>query len=150
MKYIILFSLSLFVSVAFAQQSTDSDILRRAEVMPIFQECKEERFANSPYPCTLFHLGNHFKNAITTENPSGQVTKCVLYLVVEVDGSVSNVSLVRGVVVNAVDTQTKTALEQSLNARILEEAQQLTFQSPGYQNGQKARVALQFSANVNY
>ena len=69
---------------------------------------------------------------------------------VEIDGSVSNVQLLRGVFVNAENEQEKLALENTLNTMITETVEGLNFVLPGYQNGEKARVMLQFSASVNY
>ena len=44
----------------------------------------------------------------------------------------------------------KLALENTLNTMITETVEGLNFVLPGYQNGEKARVILQFSASVNY
>jgi hypothetical protein len=149
MKGIVVLGLTLLSFVSLAQSSTD-DILRRAEVMPVFQQCEEERFVDAPYPCTMKQLSDFFREVIVVENPMGMQTKCVLSLVVEKDGSVSNVQLQRGVIVKADNPEDTEALAASLDAVILEKAQNLSFILPGYQNGEKARVMLQFSASVNY
>ena len=107
MKGLLVFSLTLLSFFSLAQSNSD-DILRRAEVMPVFQQCEDDRFADAPYPCTMMQLSNYFKEAVVVENPKGKQTKCVLSLVVEKDGSVSDVKLLRGVVVkedNPEDTQ---------------------------------------------
>jgi len=149
MKKIVVFCLSFLALSTFAQSSSD-DILRRAEVMPVFQECQNERFANAPFPCTLSMLTDYFKKAIKVENPSGNVTKCMISLVVEKDGSVSDVTMPRGVYINMEEGDAKAELESSLNAKVLEAAKKLRFLSPAFQDGQKVRVMLQFSAGVNY
>ena len=92
----------VFVSLPLFSQtsSEDNNILRRAEVMPVFQECDDERFSEHPYRCTISQLSNFFRNSISVTNPSGLQTKGHLRFVVETDGSVSNINLVRGVVVD--------------------------------------------------
>ena len=149
MKGLLVFSLTLLSFVSLAQSSSD-DILRRAEVMPVFQQCEEERFADAPYPCTMKQLSDHIKNAVVLEENTGNITKCVISLVVEKDGSVSGVQLLRGVFVNMENAQDKQALETKLNNMITETVEGLNFVMPGYQNGEKARVMIQFSAAVNY
>ena len=149
MKKILVFCLAFMTLSTFAQSSSD-DVLRRAEVMPVLQECQDERFADAPYPCTMNQLSNYFKKAIKVENPVGKVTKCVISLVVEKDGSVSDVQLQRGVYVNMENSQDKQALETKLNNMITETVEGLNFVMSGYQNGEKARVMIQFSASVNY
>jgi hypothetical protein len=56
----------------------------------------------------------------------------------------------RGVFVNLDDAAAKSELEESLNAKVLAKAKELRFKSPGYQNGEKARVMIQFSAGLSY
>ena len=149
MKKIVVFCLSLMALSTFAQTSTD-DVLRRAEVMPVFQECQDERYANAPYPCTMNQLNEHFKKVINVENPTGNLTKCVLSLVVEKDGTVSDVKLPRGVFVNVDNADEKAELENYLNSKVTDAAKKLRFKSPAYQNGEKVRVMLQFSAALRY
>ena len=149
MKKILVFCLAFMTLSTFAQSSSD-DVLRRAEVMPVFQECQDERFADAPYPCTMNQLSTYFQKTIKVENPVGKVTKCVISLVVEKDGSVSDVQMPRGVFVNMDDAAAKSELEESLNAKVLAKAKELRFKSPGYQNGEKARVMIQFSAGLSY
>ena len=93
---------------------------------------------------------DYIKSYVLLEESTGKITKCVISLVVEKDGSVSNVQLLRGVFVNADNEQEKLALENTLNAMITENVEGLNFVLPGYQNGEKARVMLQFSAAVIY
>jgi len=149
MKGLIVFSFTLLSFISLAQSSSD-DILRRAEVMPVFQQCEDERYADAPYPCTMKQLSDHIKNAVVLEETTGKITKCVVSLVVEKDGSVSGVQLLRGVFVNADNEQDKLALETKLNTMITETVEGLNFVMPAYQNGEKSRVMLQFSASVNY
>ena len=149
MKGLIVFSFTLLSFISLAQSSSD-DILRRAEVMPVFQQCEEERFADAPYPCTMKQFSDHIKNAVVLEENTGNITKCVISLVVEKDGSVSGVQLLRGVFVNMENAQDKQVLETKLNNMITETVEGLSFVMPGYQNGEKARVMIQFSAAVNY
>jgi len=149
MKKLVVFCLSFMAMTTFAQSNSE-DVLRRAEVMPVFQDCQEERLADAPFPCTMKQLADYFRNAITVENPIGNDTKCVISLVVETDGSVSDVKMPRGVFVNVEDPEAKAQLQDSLNAKVLALAQKLQFKSPGYQDGEKVRVLIQFSAGFKY
>ena len=149
MKVLFAFCLTFLSFVSLAQSSSD-DVLRRAEVMPVFQQCEDPNYVDAPYPCTMKQLSDYIKSAVVLEETTGKITKCVISLVVEKDGSVSNVLLLRGVFVNADNEQEKLALENTLNAMITETVEGLNFVLPGYQNGEKARVMLQFSAAVNY
>ncbi len=149
MKGLFAFCLTILSFVSLAQSSSD-DILRRAEVMPVFQQCEDPNYADAPYPCTMKQLSDYIKATVVLEETTGNITKCVISLVVEKDGSVSNVQLLRGVFVNAENEQEKLALENTLNTMITETVEGLNFVLPGYQNGEKARVMLQFSASVNY
>jgi hypothetical protein len=149
MKGLFAFCLTILSFVSLAQSSSD-DILRRAEVMPVFQQCEDPNYADAPYPCTMKQLSDYIKAAVVLEETTGNITKCVISLVVEKDGSVSNIQLQRGVFVNAENEQEKLALENTLNTMITETVEGLNFVLPGYQNGEKARVMLQFSASVNY
>ncbi len=139
-----------FLSFFSLAQSSSDDILRRAEVMPVFQQCEDPKYADAPYPCTVKQLSDYIKAAIVLEETTGNISKCVISLVVEKDGSVSNVQLLRDVSVNTDNEQEKLALENTLNTMITETVEGLNFVLPGYQNGEKARVMLQFSAAVNY
>ena len=149
MKGLFAFCLTILSFFSLAQSSSD-DILRRAEVMPVFQQCEDPNYADAPYPCTMKQLSDYIKAAVVLEETTGNFTKCVISLVVEKDGSVSNVQLLRGVFVNAENDQEKLVLENTLNTMINETVEDLNFVLPGYQNGEKARVMLQFSAIVNY
>ena len=149
MRVLFAFCLTILSFVSLAQSSSD-DILRRAEVMPVFQQCEDPNYADTPYPCTMKQLSDYIKAAVVLDETTGNITKCVISLVVEKDGSVSNVQLLRGVFVNAENEQEKLALENTLNTMITETVEGLNFVLPGYQNGEKARVMLQFSASVNY
>ena len=149
MKVLFAFCFTILSLFSLAQSSSD-DILRRAEVMPVFQQCEDPNYVNAPYPCTMKQLSDYIKTAVELEETTGNITKCSVSLVVEKDGSVSNVQLLRGVYVNADTEQEKIILENTLNTMILETLEGLNFVLPGYQNGEKARVMLQFSAAVNY
>lgn len=149
MKVLFAFCFTILSLFSLAQSSSD-DILRRAEVMPVFQQCEDPNYVNAPYPCTMKQLSDYIKTAVELEETTGNITKCSVSLVVEKDGSVSNVQLLRGVYVNADTEQEKIILENTLNTMIIETLEGLNFVLPGYQNGEKARVMLQFSAAVNY
>ena len=115
----------------FAQTADNSDqIYRRADVMPVFQDCEDERFVEHPYRCTIMQLMAHFNDAVQLTNVVGAQTKAHLKFVVEKDGSVSNVDLVRGVIVN------DPSVAQQLDAGIVTVANQLEFQSAGEQDGE--------------
>ena len=50
----LLFSICLTILSFFTlAQSSSDDILRRAEVMPVFQQCEDPKYADAPYPCTM-------------------------------------------------------------------------------------------------
>ena len=143
------FCLSFLALTTSAQGSSQDDILRRAEVMPVYKECTDERFAEAPYPCTMKQLTDYFMKEVVFDNPTS-VTKCVLTLVVEKDGSVSDIKMARGVVVASSDPQEKEQMEDKINTAIIDKAKELKFMSPAYQNGEKVRVRMQFSASVRY
>ena len=149
MKKIFVFCLTLLSLNTLAQSSSD-EILRRAEIMPVFQQCDDEAFTNAPYPCTMKMLSDYIKSSVVLEDLSGNITKCSINLVVEKDGTVSNVELVRGVKVNIENEQEKLSLENLINTKIINVVEGINFVLPGYQNGEKVRVMLRFSASVNY
>ena len=128
----------------FAQTADNSDVLRRADVMPVFQDCEDERYADHPYRCTVMQLMEYFDDAVQLANVVGAQTKAHLKFVVEKDGSVSNVDLVRGVVVS------DQSVAQQLDAGIVTVANQLEFQSAGEQDGEPVRVQVEFSVSLNY
>ena len=74
-------------------------------------------------------LSDYIKAAIELEESIGKITKCVISLVVEKDGSVSNVQLLRGVFVNVESEQEKLALENTLNTKITETVEGLKLRS---------------------
>lgn len=145
MKKILMIVAVAFISLPmFAQTADNSDVLRRADVMPVFQDCEDERYADHPYRCTIMQLMEYFDDAVQLVNVVGAQTKAHLKFVVEKDGSVSNVDLVRGVVVS------DPSVAQQLDAGILSVANQLEFQSAGEQDGEPVRVQVEFSVSLNY
>ena len=143
-KILMIVAVGLMSLPTFAQTADNSDVLRRADVMPVFQDCEDERFAEHPYRCTIMQLMAHFDDAVQLTNVVGAQTKAHLKFVVEKDGSVSNVDLVRGVIVN------DPSVAQQLDAGIVTVANQLEFQSAGEQNGEAVRVQVEFSVSLNY
>ena len=143
-KILMIVAVGLMNLPTFAQTADNSDVLRRADVMPVFQDCEDERFAEHPYRCTIMQLMAHFDDAVQLENVVGAQTKAHLKFVVEKDGSVSNVDLVRGVIVN------DPSVAQQLDAGIVTVANQLEFQSAGEQDGEAVRVQVEFSVSLNY
>ena len=141
-KILMIIAVGLMSLPMFAQTPDNSDVLRRADVMPVFQDCEDE--AEDPYRCTIMQLMAHFDDAVQLVNIVGAQTKAHLKFVVEKDGSVSNVDLVRGVVVN------DPSIAQQLDAGILTIANQLEFQSAGEQDGEPVRVQVEFSVSLNY
>ena len=145
MKKILMIVAVAFISLPmFAQTADNSDVLRRADVMPVFQDCEDERYADHPYRCTIMQLMEYFDDAVQLVKVVGAQTKAHLKFVVEKDGSVSNVDLVRGVVVS------DPSVAQQLDAGILSVANQLEFQSAGEQDGEPVRVQVEFSVSLNY
>lgn len=143
-KILMIVAVGLMGLPTFAQTADNSDVLRRADVMPVFQDCEDERFAEHPYRCTIMQLMAHFDDAVQLTNVVGAQTKAHLKFVVEKDGSVSNVDLVRGVIVN------DPSVAQQLDAGIVTVANQLEFQSAGEQDGEAVRVQVEFSVSLNY
>jgi len=143
-KILMIVAVGLMSLPTFAQTADNSDVLRRADVMPVFQDCEDERFAEHPYRCTIMQLMAHFDDAVQLTNVVGAQTKAHLKFVVEKDGSVSNVDLVRGVIVN------DPSVAQQLDAGIVTVANQLEFQSAGEQDGEAVRVQVEFSVSLNY
>ena len=65
MRNFLMFMLAaMFCLPLMAQSTTNDDILRRAEVMPVFKVCEDARFANHPYRCTITQLMAHFDSSI--------------------------------------------------------------------------------------
>lgn len=143
-KILMIVAVGLMSLPTFAQTADNSDVLRRADVMPVFQDCEDERFAEHPYRCTIMQLMAHFDDAVQLTNVVGAQTKAHLKFVVEKDGSVSNIDLVRGVIVN------DPSIAQQLDAGIVTVANQLEFQSAGEQDGEAVRVQVEFSVSLNY
>ena len=143
-KILMIVAVGLMSLPIIAQTADNSDVLRRADVMPVFQDCEDERFAEYPYRCTIMQLMAHFDDAVQLTNVVGAQTKAHLKFVVEKDGSVSNVDLVRGVIVN------DPSVAQQLDAGIVTVANQLEFQSAGEQDGEAVRVQVEFSVSLNY
>ena len=52
-KILMIVAVGLMSLPTFAQTADNSDVLRRADVMPVFQDCEDERFAEHPYRCTI-------------------------------------------------------------------------------------------------
>ena len=143
-KILMIVAVTMMSLPMFAQTVDNSDVLRRADVMPIFQDCEDERYAEHPYRCTIMQLMEYFDDAVQLANVVGAQTKAHLKFVVEKDGSVSNVDLVRGVIVS------DPSVAQQLDAGIVTIANQLEFQSAGEQDGEPVRVQVEFSVSLNY
>ena len=145
MRNFLMFMLAaMFCSQLMAQSTTNDDILRRAEVMPVFKVCEDIRFANYPYRCTITQLMAHFDSSISASSTAGKQTKAHLKFVVEKDGTVSNIDLVRGVLTD------DTAITEELNTGILSVANNLVFQSAATQDGEPVRVQIEFSVSLSY
>ena len=143
-KILMIVTVALMSLPVFAQNADNSDVLRRADVMPVFQDCDDERFIDHPYRCTIMQLMAHFDDAVQLVNVIGEQTKAHLKFVVEKDGSVSNVDLVRGVTVN------DPAVALQLDAGIVAVANQLEFKSSAEHDGEAVRVQVEFSVSLNY
>ena len=143
-KILMILAVGLMSLPLFAQTADNSDVLRRADVMPVFQDCEDERYADHPYRCTVMQLMEYFDDAVQLANVVGAQTKAHLKFVVEKDGSVSNVDLVRGVIVS------DPSVAQQLDAGIVTVANQLEFQSAAKQDGEPVRVQVEFSVSLNY
>ena len=149
-KILMTLAMGLIGSAMFAQTADAGEVYRRAEKMPVFQECQDANFAEAPYLCTIKQLMDHFQNGIQLENPIGGQTKGLLSFVVETDGSVSGIDLVRSAVVKTGDEAQNETIQALLDAAILEKANALSFAEAGEQDGEAVRVQIQFSVPVNY
>ena len=143
-KILMIAAVALMSLPMFAQTANNSEVLRRADVMPVFQDCEDNRFADYPYRCTIMQSMEHFDNAVQLVNVVGAQTKAHLKFVVEKDGTVSNVDLVRGVIVN------DPSVAQQLDAGIVAVASQLQFKSAGIHDGESVKVQVEFSVSLNY
>ena len=137
-----------FLSLPIFAQSVDTDMLyRRAETMPLFKTCDIERLQGSDYQCSLQQLTDQVYNSIQVENPSGKMTKALVSLIVEKDGSITNVTIEREAVFGNLNDPALTAY---VNAAILNGFKELSFKSSGIHEGENVRVKLQFSQPVGY
>jgi hypothetical protein len=143
-KNLLILSLALLSLPIFAQ--TNETVVRTADVMPVYQECQLEGFENNPYGCTMNQLTAYFQNNVIVANPSGNMSKGLISFVVESDGSISNISLDRSVYLSQENPQ----LQEELDSKILELANNLSFISGGVTAGENVRVKLQFSVPVNF
>lgn len=149
-KILMTLAVGLIGTALFAQTATEDQVYRRAEKMPVFQECQDENFADAPYRCTIKQLMDYFQDGIQLENPLGAQTKGLLRFVVETDGSVSGIELVRSAIVKTGDEALNEEITTLLDAAILEKANTLSFAEAGEQDGELVRVQIQFSVPVNY
>ena len=143
-KNLLILSLVLLSLPIFAQ--TNETVFRTADVMPVYQECQLEGFENNPYGCTMNQLTAYFQNNVIVANPTGNMSKGLISFVVESDGSISNISLDRSVYLNQENPQ----LQEALDSKILELANNLSFISGGVTAGENVRVKMQFSVPVNF
>ena len=142
------FLFSVIALASFAQVS--NDVYTRAEVMPVYKECANEQLMAKPYFCTINQLMEEFKSSINVPNPIGKETKGLLSFVVNTDGSITDIQLERGVFVRIEDEAQKQEVQNFLDNAIVELANTLSFNTPGYQDGEAVKVKVQFSVPVNY
>lgn len=143
-KNLIILTLALLSSPIFAQ--SNETVYRTADIMPVFQECQLEGFENNPYGCTINQLTAYFQDNVVVDNPTGNMSKGLISFVVEFDGSISNISLDRSVYLPESNPQ----LQEELDSKILDLANNISFQSCGLTDGENVRVKMQFSVPVNY
>lgn len=149
-KILMILAVGLMSTPMFGQTVSADEVLRRAEKMPVFQDCEDERFADYPYRCTIKQLMDYFQENVVIENPTGGQTKALLSFVVEKDGSVSSVEVERGTIVKDAEGNENKTLQLLLDGYLKGQATNLTFKSAGEQDGEAVRVKLQFSVPVNY
>ena len=142
--------ISLLGLPVFAQTVNGDEVLRRAEKMPVFQDCQDENFADYPYRCTIKQLMDYFQQNVVVETSQDGQTKALLSFIVEKNGTVSEIELQRGVIVKKSNGENDVSLQDALDSAIISAAHQLSFQSSGEENGEKVRVRLQFSVPVNF
>jgi hypothetical protein len=143
-KNLIILSLVLLSSPIFAQ--SNETVFRTADVMPVFQECQLEGFENNPYGCTINQLTAYFQDNVVVDNPSGNMSKGLISFIVEFDGSISDISLDRSVYL----PESNPELQEELDSKILNLANNISFLSCGITGGENVRVKMQFSVPVNY
>lgn len=143
-KNLLILSLALLSLPIFAQ--TNETVFRKADVMPVYQECQLDGFENNPYGCTINQLTAYFQNNVVVDNPTGNMSKGLISFIVEFDGSISNISLDRSVYL----TQENPQLQEELDSKILELANNISFISCGITDGENVRVKMQFSVPVNF
>jgi hypothetical protein len=148
MKKILLILSVVLLSLPIFAQSIDTDKLyRRAEIMPLFKTCDIERLQESDYQCSLKQLTDKVYNSIQVENPSGKMTKALVSLIVEKDGSISNVSIEREAVFGNLND---SSLAAYVNSALLNVFNDLSFKSSGIHEGENVRVKLQFTQPIGY
>jgi hypothetical protein len=143
-KNLLILSLVLLSLPIFAQ--SNDPVFRKADVMPVYQECQLEGFENNPYGCTINQLTAYFQNNVIVDNPTGKMSKGLISFIVEFDGSISEISLDRSVYLSEENAQ----LQEQLDSKILELANNLSFISCGVTDGENVRVKMQFSVPVNF
>ena len=151
MKKILMILAVGLMSIPMFGQTTDADeVLRRAEKMPIFQDCEDQRYAPHPYRCTMKQLMDYFEENVVVETAAEGQTKALLSFVVEKNGSVSEIELQRGTSVKNTNGEEDKEVQDALDAAIVVKAQQLSFKSAAEQDGEAVRVRLQLSVSVSF
>jgi hypothetical protein len=143
-KNLLILSLAFLSLPIFAQ--TNEAVYRTADVMPVYQECDLPGYENNPYGCTINQLTSYFQNNVVVDNPTGNMSKGLISFIVELDGSISNISLDRSVYLSEENPQ----LQEELDSKILELANNISFISSGMTDGEGVRIKMQFSVPVNF
>jgi hypothetical protein len=143
-KNLLVLSLAFFSLSIFAQ--SNETVFRTADIMPVYQECELPGFENNPYGCTINQLSSYFQNNVIVDNPTGNMSKGLISFIVETDGSITSISLDRSVYL----TEENPQLQEELDSKILELANNISFISGGVTDGEGVRVKMQFSVPVNF
>ncbi len=149
-KILMILAVGLMSIPMFGQTADADEVLRRAEKMPIFQDCEDQRFTDYPYRCTIKQLMDYFQENVVVEIAEGGQTKALLSFVVEKNGSTSEIELQRGTIVKNANGEEDKAVQDALDAAIVAKAQQLSFKSAGEEDGEAVRVKLQFSVPISF
>jgi TonB family protein len=138
MKYLLALSTVFFSFLSSAQSEADATV-RRCEVMPAFGECVHSETADI-YRCTTVAIMEHIGGEVNypSEALNAEVSGTVYVLfIVEKDGSVSNVQVMRSI---KVEGETAASAVASLEVEAVNAVKSLPAFRPGTDGGNPVRV----------
>jgi TonB family protein len=138
MKYLLALSTVVLSFMSIAQVDTD-DTVRRCEVMPAFGECVHSETTDI-YRCTTAAIMEHIGGEVNypSEALKAEVSGTVYVLfIIEKDGSVSNVQVMRSI---KVEGESAAAAVASLEVEAVNAVKSLPAFRPGTDGGNPVRV----------